>query len=171
MEGAEMSDEKLIEQAEAFLGGDERVLAAGMFQPRGTTGGMMGATEAGFATDNIVGEIAGAAAGLEAGRAMSHVDDVPRWTMLAVTPSKLHAIACGQHGVGWQPQETFATFDRSKISATVHRRVNVRTLTIEDPESGRTYQWEGNRIGPAHAKAVFEALAAPEVDAPEDDAR
>jgi len=166
-----VSDEKLIEEARKFLGeeGDE-VVVAGMFEPRGATGGLMGATGAGFATDNIVGEIAGAAVGLEAGRAMSHADHVPRWTMLAVTPTRLHAIACGQHGVGWQPQETFATFDRSHIKATVHRRVNVRTLTIEDPDSGNTYRWEGNRIGPAHAKAVFEALAAEEVEVPEGEA-
>lgn len=162
-----MSDEKLIEEARTFLGDQEQVLAAGMFQPRGTTGGLVGATSAGFATDNIVGEIAGAAAGIEAGRAMSHIDDVPRWTMLAVTPTTLHAIACTQHGVGWQPHERFATFDRSAIRVTVHGRVNVRTLTVEDPGSGRTYQWEGNRIGPAHAKAVFEALDAEEVESPE----
>jgi hypothetical protein len=87
--------------------------------------------------------------------------------MLAVTPSTLHAIACGQHGIGWQPQATFATFDRSKVRFTVHGRVNVRTLTVEDPDSARSYQWEGNRIGPAHAKAVIEALEAEEVQAPE----
>jgi len=163
-----MSDENMIERAEAFIGDDQKVTAAGVFQPRGTTGGMMGATGAGFATDNLAGELAGAAAGIEAGRAMAHVDDVPRWTMLAVTPTTLYALACGQHGVGWQPQSVFARFDRSAIRATVHGRVNVRTLTIEDPASGRTYQWEGNRIGPAHAKAVIEALEAEEVADPQD---
>lgn len=165
-----MSDEKLIEEARSFLGDDEEVLAAGMFQPRGTSGGREGAMGAGLATNDIVGELVGAAASVEAGRGMSHVDDVPRWTMLAVTPTTLHAIECGQHGVGWQPKQTFATFDRAKITATVHRRVNVRTLTIEDPDSGRSYQWEGNRIGPAHAKDVFKALAAEEIEVPEDQA-
>jgi hypothetical protein len=162
-----MSDEKLVDEAQAFLGDDEHVIAAGIFQPRGTTGAMMGATGTGFATDNIVGEIAGAAAGIESGRTMSHVDEVPRWTMLAVTPTTLFAIACEQHGVGWQPRERFATVDRSVARVTVHGRVNVRTLTVEDPGSGRTYQWEGNRIGPAHAKAVIEALEAEEVEPPE----
>jgi hypothetical protein len=162
-----LSDEKLTEEAQAYLGDGEQVLAAGMFQPRGTSGGMGGGMGAGLATNNIVGELAGAAASVEAGRAMSHVDGVPRWTMLAVTPTTLYAIACGQHGVGWQPQETFTTFDRSSARFTVHGRVNVRTLSIEDPSSGRTYQWEGNRIGPAHAKAVIEALEAEEVEPPE----
>lgn len=161
-----MSDEKLIDVAKAFLDGDQDVVAAGIFQPRGTTGGMAGTTGAGFATDSLAGEVAGAAAGIGAGRAMAHVDGVPRWTMLAVTPSTLHALACGQHGVGWQPESVFATFDRSAIRATVHGRVNVRTLTIEDPATGRTYEWEGNRIGPAHAKAVIEALEAEEVVPP-----
>ena len=87
--------------------------------------------------------------------------------MLAVTPTTLHAIECAQHGVGWQPQQTFATFDRSKVRLTVHGRVNVRTLEVDDPDSGRTYQWEGSRIGPAHAKAVIEALEAEEVPPPE----
>jgi hypothetical protein len=87
--------------------------------------------------------------------------------MLAVTPGTLYAIACDQHGVGWQPRETFATFDRSKVRFTVHGRVNVRTLTVDDPDSGRKYQWEGNRIGPVHAKAVIQALEAEEVDPPE----
>lgn len=155
-----MSDEKLIEEAQAFLGEGERVEAAGMFQPRGTTGAMEGSFGAGLATDNIAGELAGAAVSVEAGRAMSHVDDVPRWTMLAVTPTTVHAIRCGQHGVGWQPEETFATFDRSKIQVTVHARVNVRTVTIEDPDTGRRFEWEGNRIGPAHAKDVIELLEA-----------
>lgn len=161
-----MSDEKLIEEAQAFLGDGEQVIAAGMFQPRGTSGGRGGAMGAGLATDNLVGELVGAAASVETGRAASHVDDVPRWTMLAVTPATLHAIACGQHGVGWQPQETFASFDRSTTRVTVHGRVNVCTLTVEDPASGRSYEWEGNRIGPAHAKAVIEALEAQEVAPP-----
>ena len=85
--------------------------------------------------------------------------------MLAVTPTTLYAIACGQHGVGWQPKETFATFDRSTTHFTVHGRVNVRTLG-RGSVSGVTYQWEGNRIGPAHAKAVIEALEAKEVEPP-----
>jgi hypothetical protein len=165
-----VSDEKLVEEAAEYLGGGEQVVAAGIFEPRGTSGGMIGATGAGFATDNIVGELAGVAAGVESGRAMSHVDGVPRWTMLAVTPTTLYAIRCGQHGVGWQPQETFATFDRSTAHITVHGRVNVRTLTVEDPATGKTYQWEGNRMGPAHAKAVIEALEPEEVEPPEGEA-
>jgi len=155
-----MSDEKLIETAQTFLGGDASVEAAGIFQPRGTTGAMEGAMGAGLSTDNLVGELAGAAASVGAGAAMSAAQDVPRWTLLAVTPTTLHAIACGQHGVGWQPESTFATFDRSRIQVTVHARVNVRTLTVDDPDTGRRYEWEGNRIGPAHAKDVIEVLQA-----------
>jgi hypothetical protein len=128
-----MSDEKLIEEARAFLG-DETVIVAGIFEPRGATGGLVGATEAGLLTDNVVGEAVGIAAGLGAGKAMSHADGVPRWTMLAVTPTTLHAIECGQHGVGWQPKQMFATFDRSKITATVHRRV----LPQRPRRAGRT---------------------------------
>jgi hypothetical protein len=164
-----VSDEKLIGEAQAFLGEDAKVLAAGIFQPRGTTGGMMGVTGAGLATDNIVGEVAGVAAGLESGRVMAGVNDVPRWTLLAVTPTELHALRAKQAHVGWAVEGPFARFDRERIRVTVHGRVNVRTLTVEDPDSGRRYEWEGNRIGPAHAKAVIEALEAEEVEAPDTD--
>jgi len=158
-----VSDQKLIETAEQALGTDEQIVAAGVFEPRGTMGGTIGAMGAGLSTDNIVGEIAGAAASVESGRAMSKVDDVPRHTLLAVTPTRLYALAAKPKGAHWEVVERFATFDRARIRATVHGRVNVRTLTIEDPESDRTYQWEGNRIGPDHAKAVIEALEAKEV--------
>jgi hypothetical protein len=163
-----VSDAKLIATAQAFLGDDETVQVAGMFQPRGTTGGMMGATSAGFATDNLAGEIAGAATGLMAGQAMSRVDEVPRWTLLALTDTKLYALACGEHGAHWVPESRFAVLDRGRIHATVRSRVNVRTLSIEDPDSGRTYEWEGNRIGPAHAKDLIEALEAETIEAPEE---
>lgn len=163
-----MSDEKLIDAATRYLGDGTTVLAAGMFQPRGTSGGMAGATSAGFATDTLVGEVAGAAAAVESGRAMAEVRGVPRWTMLAVTDATLVAIACGQHGVGWQPESTFATFDRSAIRVRVHGRVNVRTLSVDDPTSGKTFEWEGFRFGPSHANAVLDALDAEEVEPPED---
>jgi len=160
-----VSDRKLIETAEGALGTGEVIVAAGIFEPRGTMGGMIGATGAGFATDDIVGEIAGATVGLASGRAMSELDDVPRHTLLAVTPSHLYALAARQKGAHWEIVERFAMFDRPRIRVTVHGRVNVRTLSVEDPGSGRTYEWEGNRIGPDHAKAVIEALEAEEVDA------
>lgn len=155
-----MSDQKLIDEATRFLGDGERVLAAAMFQPRGTTGGRMGVTGAGCMTDDLAGEVAGAVAGLGSGEAMSRVDGVPRWTLLALTPTTLHALACAHHGTRWAPEEVFATFDRARIHATVHAGVNVRVLTIEDPETGRSYGWEGYRFGPAHAKDVIEALDA-----------
>jgi hypothetical protein len=161
-----MSDERLIEEAANAIGGDARVLAAGVFEPRGAMGGMLGVTAAGLSTDNIVGEVAGAIGGLAAGDVMAHEDDVPRHTLLAVTDDRLYAFAADAEHGRWVARARFATFDRSSIEVTVHGRVNVRTLTVQDPASGRTYQWEGNRIGPDHAKAVIEALEAREVDEP-----
>lgn len=162
-----MGDERLIEEATRAVGGDVQVLAAGVFEPRGAMGGMLGVTAAGLSTDNIVGEVAGAIGGLAAGDVMAHEDDVPRHTLLAVTPDRLYAFSADAEHGRWVAQARFATFDRSSIRVTVHGRVNVRTLTVEDPASGRSYQWEGNRIGPDHAKAVIEALEAEEVDEPE----
>lgn len=162
-----MSDEKLIESATQAIGGEEQVLAAGLFHPRGRMGGVVGSTAAGLSTDNIVGEVAGVAAAAMAGHATAELRDVPDHTMLAVTPTRLYAFVAKADGVHWRPAEAFATFDRSKIKVTVHARVNVHTLSIEDPDSGRTYEWEGNRIGPDHANAVIDALEAEVIGEPE----
>jgi hypothetical protein len=130
-------------------------------------GGMIGATGAGFATDNVVGLDRGRCCRTGDREAMSELHDVPRHTLLAVTPTQLYALAARQKGAHRLVIERFATFARSSIRVRVHGRVNVRALSVEDPESGRTYEWEGNRIGADHAKAVIEALGAEEVDAPE----
>lgn len=121
-----MSDEKLIDVAKAFLGGDQDVVAAGLSQPLGTTGGMAGATDAGFATDSLAGEVAGV-------RPVSA--RAARWrtsTGAAMDDARGHPprptrSRAAQHRVGWQPESVSATFDGSAIRATVHGRVNVRS--------------------------------------------
>ncbi len=110
-----MSDEKLIETARGALGGTEEVIAAGIFHPRGTTGGMVGATAAGFSTDNIVGEVAGVAAGAMSGHVAAEARDVPLRTILAVTPTHVYAFVAEADGVHWRAGERFATFDRARI--------------------------------------------------------
>ncbi len=153
-----MSDERLIETARRALGATEEVIAAGIFHPRGTTGGRVGATAAGFSTDNIVGQVAGVAVGAMAGHVAAEARGVPLRTILAVTPTHLYGFVAEADGVHWKAGERFATFDRSRMEVTVHARANVHTLTIVDPDTGRTYEWEGNRIGPDHANAVIHAL-------------
>lgn len=105
-----------------------------------------------------------AAAAVESGRATSYVDRVPRWTMVVVTPTTLHAIACRPHAVGSQLEETFASFDRSKVRMTVHGRVNGPHTHRRGSRLGPDLSSERNRIGPAHSKAVIEALEAEEAE-------
>ena len=141
-----MSDEKLIDVAKAFLGGDQDVVAAGLSQPLGTTGGMAGATDAGFATDSLAGEVAGVAARLGAGRAMAHVDGC-RDGRCSRSPSTPNALACGP--ARGRLAARVGLRDLRRVGDPGHRaRARERAqLTIEDPATGRTYEWEG-RIGP-----------------------
>jgi hypothetical protein len=156
--GGRMGEEELVDVARQAVGGDEDVEAAGVFLPRGTSGGRAGAMAAGLSTDNIVGELAGAAASVMADDVAAGARDLPERTLLAVTPGHVYAFAAERGGSGWAAGERFATFDRSAIEVRVHARVNVHTLEIRDPASGRTYEWEGSRIGPDHANAVLHAL-------------
>ena len=114
-----------------------------------------------------MGEVAGLAAGAMAGEVAAEARDVPTRTILAVGSAHVFAFVAEAEGMHWRAGERFATFDRSKIKVTVHARVNVHTLSIEDPDTGRTYEWEGNRIGPDHANAVIHALEVEVTEEPE----
>jgi hypothetical protein len=62
-------------------------------------------------------------------------------------------------GVHWVPGDLYAGFDRERLAVTVHGRLNVRVLVLEDTEDGRRLELETNRIGPQHGKIVVELLA------------
>jgi hypothetical protein len=138
-----MSEASLVDEAQQAIGDGEKVLAAGVFQPRGTEGSI------------DVGGMVGAMVG---GQVMSETQQVPRWTLIAVTDTRLYAFDAHGEGTGWSAGKPFATWDRDKIGITVHGRFGVRTFEVEDIETGRRFEFETPRFGPAHGTVVVKLL-------------
>ncbi len=51
------------------------------------------------------------------------------------------------------------TFDRRKVATTIHARMNVRTVVLEDTWTGDRYELEGERSPQAHVTATMHALS------------
>lgn len=151
-----MSEQDFIDAVSPLAGG-EQVVAAGVFQPRGTSGGMAASGSLGLAGSGV--DVAVGAAGvLAAGQAAAAVEGEPRWTIVGVTSTRVLAFVGETQGMHWVPGELYASFDRDTLAVTVHGRLNVRVLVLEDTKDGRRLELETNRIGPQHGKIVVELL-------------
>lgn len=152
-----MSEQDYIDAVSPLAGG-EQVVAAGVFQPRGTSGGMAASGSLGLAGRGV--DVAVGAAGvLAAGQAAGALENEPRWTIVGVTPTRVLAFVGETTGVHWVPGHLYASFDRDTLAVTVHGRLNVRVLVLEDTKDERRLELETNRIGPQHGKIVVELLA------------
>jgi hypothetical protein len=61
-----------------------------------------------------------------------------------------------------QPEDALAlahTFDRRRLAATIHARVDGRTLTLEDTWTGERFELVGERAPDAHVTATMHALS------------
>ena len=57
-----------------------------------------------------------------------------------------------------EPTDLAFQVPRSRVTAKVHQRVNVRVLELIDDESGSRIELEGNRLPVTHSKDVIEVL-------------
>lgn len=153
-----MSEQELVEMVTPLVGGEE-VLAAGVFEPRGTSGAMAASAGAGVETHDPVGMAIGALGVVGAGHAAAAVEHQPRWTVVAVTPTRVLAFEGLAHGIGWKPGECYATFDRASLGVTVHGRVNVKVMVLEDLTDHHRLELETARFGPQHGTIVTHLLA------------
>jgi hypothetical protein len=138
-----VSEESLVESAQQAIGDAEKVVAAGVFQPRGTEGSV---------------DLGGATGALIGGTMMSEARQVPRWTLIAVTDTRIHAFDAHGEGTSWGAGAPFETWDRDKVAITVHGRLGVRTFEVEDTETGQRFEFETPRFGPAHGTVVVKLL-------------
>ena len=151
-----MSEQDYVQMVTPLTDGEE-VLAAGVFEPRGTSGGQAAAST-GFAGRDLTLAAISTAAMAGAGHAAAVIEHQPRWTILTVTPTRVIAFEGKADGVHWKPGQVYATFDRSSLAVTVHGRVNVRVVVLEDTASGTRLELETMRIGPQHGTVVIHLL-------------
>jgi hypothetical protein len=150
---------------------DEEVLAVGLFQPYGSGVVLDGAVSDGasIADDlhlpGIVGGIASIAAGFAAERGLASAEGQPPWTVLAVTPTRIHAFdasAAGGAAATDDLHDEYQTWDRSSVVVHTTRYVTSFTLTIDDLSTKQSWQYKGNAIYKLGGKLVSHLLAEPD---------
>lgn len=161
--------------------GDDQIIVAGDFQPKGMTwkraAGAAAGSLAGSAVSggNTWAQTAGAVGGMAAGTLASATKGVPPVAVLAASPTKLYLLAT-THGQGMllaKELELLDTIDRTNMTLTIKNRVSTRTIVITDDTTGHEYGLEGMKLGFHHMNDLLNLLqhddapepgAAPEVD-------
>ncbi|MGY1711857.1 hypothetical protein ACI8AC_20365 [Geodermatophilus sp. SYSU D00758] len=158
-----MDEQKLLAAAQSIVGEEDTLLAAGVFQPRGTQGGMAAGAAVGGGLAGGVAALATTATGLalgeRAGAAAGHGLAVPRWTVLAVSATRIYAFVGEGHGLAVRPVELFSVLDRGVVRTRVHQRVGVRVLELVDARTDDTLELESARLGGWHGSDVLARLA------------
>jgi hypothetical protein len=157
-----MSEQAMIDMVQAALsdlGLDDKVLAAGEFEPRGHSGGaflggMLGSDVGGAFGD--VGDAVGLAAGFAAGqRAADAASGLPASMIIGVSDTMVYGFAGRRSRL---TSGLLFQLPRSGLTATVHQRMNVRVVELVDGSTGSRLELEGNRLPVTHSKDVIELL-------------
>ena len=157
-----MNEQKLLSEAQAVVGQDDVLLAAGVFQPRGTQAGMSGGAAVGGSLAHGVAGMALTAAGMvageRAGQTVASGTPTPRWTVLAVSSERIYGLTGYGEGFAIRPGAVFAVLRRDEVETTVHERVGVRVLEIVETGSGAALELETARLGGWHGADVLRLL-------------
>jgi hypothetical protein len=160
-----MSEQTMIELAQAALddqGIDDRVIAVGQFQPRGTSGSMFAGGMLGSDAGGALGSLAsgvGLSAGLLAGAAAnSAASGLPQHMVVAVSETTVYGMHARTRRS--EPDAILFAVPRAGVTAVVHQRVNVRVLELIQEDSGARIELEGNRLPLTHSKDVLDVLTA-----------
>ncbi len=151
---------ELVQDALRERGIDDQIIAVGQFNPRGHTGGLfvggLLGSDAGGAL-GAVGEGVGLGAGSLAGmKAADAASGLPANMLVGVSETTVYGFAAKtRHD---EPTDLAFQVPRSRVTAKVHQRVNVRVLELIDDESGSRIELEGNRLPVTHSKDVIEVL-------------
>ncbi len=152
------TEHDMVDNARRATGDD--ILIAGLFTPRGgatdsstDTGAGGGYRTRGMRISSLVGFGAGPAA---EPRARGHR------LVVAVSPTRVYLLRATGAGVALGDDERLVlghTFDRRRVAATIHARLNERTLTLEDTWTGERFELEGERSPEAHVTATMHVLS------------
>lgn len=154
-------ESRLMEAAKAATG-DDSIIDVAEFHPKGTAA----ATAAGAALGSVAGDASGAdqwgqtlattagAAGGAAVKALS--SDLPAQVAVAISDDEVYVL--GMPAMGVSHLDPIAKIDRDKLGVEVHQRVSVRTVVLEDLETGHRYALEAQRLNFYHAKSLIRLL-------------
>ncbi|MGI9642764.1 MAG: hypothetical protein ACR2N9_08270 [Acidimicrobiia bacterium] len=169
------SVDKLVRMAKEATGDDE-ILVAGDFEPKG----MMWKQAAGAAAGSLAGgavsggnswaQGAGAAGGMAIGSlAAGASTHLPPVVVLAVTPTKLYILTTpvGRAILFARNLELLSILDRDKLTVTLKKRMATRTAVIEDESTGETIQLEGVKLGFHHMNDLLNEIDQEEHEAAE----
>jgi hypothetical protein len=159
-----MSEEKMVELVQGALrerGIEDRVVAAGQFNPRGHTGGLFVGGLAGGDAGSLpggAGESVGVGVGSLAGMsAADAASGLPAKMLVGASASTVYGFAAPTRRDA--PTALAFQVPRASLTVKVHQRVNVRVLELIDEDSGSRIELEGNRLPVTHSKDVIEALS------------
>ncbi len=161
-----MSHEDKLMAAAKEATGDDTLIDVAEFAPKGSAAargiGAAAGSLAGQAVDDdswgeviasSVGGLGGAIAGDAAASAARHL---PARICVAASPTNVYLLAMPKIGVA--DLQLLAEMDRSKVGVEVRQRATVRTVVLEDLETGAVYPMEASRLNVYHAKAMVELL-------------
>lgn len=110
----------------------------------------------GAATDEAWGSGLGATSGVLIGRAsVGTTTGMPQRMCIAVSPDEVYLLKMRPLGYHVEP---LAKIDRDKLGVEVHNRIAVRTVILEDLDTGTKFPLEVKRLSSHHAKAMVELL-------------
>lgn len=143
------SEDNLVAEATQILGGDEQVLAAGVFGRSELLPATMAGTAAGGIAGSFVnegvGNVAGAVlGGIAAKHAYAESKGETLQLLVAVTPDHIHVLNRESGGRG---DGDVASFDRATCRIEVKKFGLSRTIDIEDPASGESISLTGAAMG------------------------
>lgn len=157
-----MSEEGMVEAMNAALthqGFDDTVSAVGQFNPRGATGAMFAGGLAGDELGGLAGSAGDAIGTVGGAMAARHgaasARALPVDMLVGVSTDWVYGFAGRSRSR--EPQQLVFRFPRAGLTATVHARANVRTLSLRAAD-GSAVELEGNRLPITHSKDVIDAL-------------
>jgi hypothetical protein len=159
-----VKETRMVEKAQAALsrlGIDDEPIAAGLFFPRGHTGGAFVGGLIGGDVGDSVGGLAGGvgiAAGLLAGQhAADARSGLPERMIIAVSDTTLYGFDTRREHER-EPTDLVFQLPRERLEVKVHQRVNVRVLELIDGSTGSKVELESSRMPGFHMTDVLEAL-------------
>jgi hypothetical protein len=150
-----------VQDALGRLGIEDDLVAAGLFFPRGHSGGAFVGGLVGGGIGDVLGGVAGdvgVVAGAIGGRdAADAASGLPERMMVAVSGTAVYGFDTHRERHR-EPTGLIFQIPRSRLEVRVHPRVNVRVVELIDESTSSKVELEGQRLPGFHVSEVIDAL-------------